>query len=87
MKPVVFIGRNGITPNLIQALDESLERHELIKLKFIDFKEKEEKEAIITELENTTASGHVGMIGHVAIFYRRQNDPDKRKIVVPERPS
>jgi RNA-binding protein YhbY len=27
----------------------------------------------------------VGMIGHTAIFYRQQKDPEKRKISLPKR--
>ena len=36
-------------------------------------------------IEKETASELVGMIGHIAIFYRQQKDPEKRKINVPKR--
>ena len=38
MKPLVFVGQKGLSPAVIKAVDESLKKHELIKLKFIDFK-------------------------------------------------
>ena len=85
MKPLVFIGRKGITPTVTEAVDASLEQHELIKVKFIDFKEKKQKEEMAGAIEKETASELVGMIGHIAIFYRRQKDPKKRKITVPKR--
>jgi RNA-binding protein len=85
MKPLVFVGQKGLSPTLINAVDESLEKHELIKIKFIDFKEKNQKEEISGAIEKETASELVGMIGHVAIFYRQQKDPEKRKINVPKR--
>ena len=85
MKPLVFVGQKGLSPTVTQAVDESLEKHELIKLKFIDFKEKDQKEEIVGAIEKETASELVGMIGHVAIFYRQQKDPEKRKIHVPQR--
>ena len=85
MKPVVFVGQKGLSPALTKAVDESLEKHELIKLKFIDFKEKGQKEEIATAIEKETSSELVGMVGHVAIFYRQQKDPEKRKINVPKR--
>jgi len=66
-------------------VDESLAKHELIKVKFIDFKEKDQKKEIAGAIEIKTASELVGMIGHMAIFYRRQKDPEKRKINVPNR--
>ena len=85
MKPLVFVGQKGLSPAVTKAVDESLEKHELIKVKFIDFKEKSQKEEIAGAIEKETASELVGMIGHMAIFYRRQRDPEKRKIVVPKR--
>lgn len=85
MKPVVFVGQKGISPAVTKAVDESLEKHELIKVKFIDFKEKDQKKEIAGAIEKETRSELVGMIGHMAIFYRRQKDPEKRKINVPNR--
>ncbi|MEJ2656242.1 MAG: ribosome assembly RNA-binding protein YhbY [Desulfobacterales bacterium] len=85
MKPLVFVGQKGISPSVIKAVDESLEKHELIKVKFIDFKEKSQKEEVAGTIEKETASELVGMIGHMAIFYRRQKDPEKRKIHIPNR--
>ena len=43
MKPLVFVGQKGLSSTVIQAVDESLEKHELVKVKFSDFKEKGQK--------------------------------------------
>jgi RNA-binding protein len=85
MKPLVFVGQKGLSPTVTQAVDASLEKHELIKVKFIDFKEKEQKKEMVGVIEKETESELVGMIGHIAIFYRQQRDPEKRKIYVPKR--
>ncbi len=85
LKPTVFVGQKGAVPSVVKALDEALDTHELIKVKFVEFKEKSQKEAIVAALEQETSAEPVGMIGHVAILYRRQKDPDKRKIEVPVR--
>ncbi|MBW2492199.1 MAG: ribosome assembly RNA-binding protein YhbY [Deltaproteobacteria bacterium] len=85
MKPVVFVGQKGLSPTLTKAVDESLEKHELIKVKFIDFKEKSQKEEIADAIEIETSSELVGMIGHIAIFYRQQKDTERRKINLPKR--
>ena len=86
MKPLVFIGGKGSSPAVIGAVDEALEKHELVKVKFNDFKEKEQKREIVVEIEKETASEMVGMVGHIAIFYRPHNDPEKRRIDLPQRP-
>ena len=85
MKPTVFIGQKGLPPSVVDAVEVSLEKHELIKVKFIDFKEKGSKQEIAGRLENETGATLVGMIGHIAIFYRPQKDPKKQKIHLPEK--
>lgn len=85
LKPVVLVGRQGLMPGVIQAIGEALLAHELIKIKFNDFKEKERKSALTQHIERETGAEMVGMIGHMAIFYRRRPSPEKPGIVLPER--
>ena len=84
LKPVVFIGQKGLTDALIRSTEEALDSHELIKIKFIDYKEKNQKNEIASALESRTGSHLAGMIGHIAILYRQHRDPDKRKIIIPK---
>ncbi len=84
-KPLVLIGQKGMTPALIKAIDEALDTHELIKVKFNEFKEKDQKDETSGIIENETGSELVGIIGHIAIFYRQHKDPEKRKISLPKR--
>ncbi len=85
MKPVVIVGQKGLTDNLVASLDEALEIHELVKVKFVEFKEKSQKVEITEALEKGTKSDMVGMIGHMAIFYRQQEDAEKRQITLPKK--
>ena len=39
LESVVIVGQKGVTEALIKSVDENLTAHELIKIKFIDFKE------------------------------------------------
>jgi len=81
LKPLVLIGRNGINKQVIGSVDLALKDHELIKVKFGEFKEA--KEEMSTEIAQTTKSELVGIIGNVAMFYRQHAEPEKRKIKVP----
>ncbi len=83
-KPVVLIGQKGLSKNLTEALEEALENHELIKVKFVDFKEKEQKKEMIEQLEKSAICEMVGMTGHIAIFFRQNRNPEKRKISIPK---
>ncbi len=83
LKPVVLIGQNGLTASVVQAVDAALNDHELIKIKFNAFREKEEKAGITATIEKQTGAQWVGSIGHTTIIYRRHPDPQSRKIRLP----
>ncbi len=83
MRPVVLIGNNGLTETVINSIDQALEDHELIKIKFNSFKEKEQKKEIINGIEAGTGAQLAGLIGHMAIFFRRNKDKDKRPVFLP----
>lgn len=82
LKPVVFIGKQGLVTSVVEAINEALDAHELIKVRFIDHKERTLKEGISATIEEETSAECVGIIGHQSIFYRPHKDPKKRKISV-----
>ena len=81
LKPVVIVGKNGINSQLIASTEVALNDHELIKVRFGEFKE--EKKEISAEIAQATKSEMVGIIGNIAIFYRQHHEPGKRKIKIP----
>jgi RNA-binding protein len=80
IKPIVIIGVKGVTEQLLASIDGALIDHELIKIKFSDFKES--KKEISEEIAEATKSERIGLIGNIAIFYRQQPDPKKRKFKI-----
>ena len=85
LKPVVFIGQKGVTANLIDAIQDALEAHELIKVKFVEMKDKQQKVNLAETLAARANCQLVGMIGHIAILFRQQTDPEKCNIHLPQR--
>ena len=83
LKPVVIIGQKGCTEKLLAAIQEALNTHELIKIRFNELKEKTLKNEMLERIQEKTAGENVGMIGHTAILYRQHDDPEKRKIKLP----
>jgi len=83
LKPVVQIGKNGLTDQLHTAVDQELSAHELIKVKFMDFKD--QRKELADELVATSSSTLIGLIGNIAILYREQADPEKRRIRLPSK--
>lgn len=78
LKPVVMVGKNGLSENLVESVDNALGIHELIKMKFID--QKDGKKELSRELADRTNSNLVDIIGNVAILFRENAQPEKRKI-------
>ncbi|MCZ6634127.1 MAG: YhbY family RNA-binding protein [bacterium] len=81
LKPVVFIGKGGVTAGVIDSMNEALDQHELIKVRFVEFKE--ERKTLAGEIAERSECEQVGMIGHVAIFFRAHPNEEKRKIQLP----
>jgi RNA-binding protein len=85
MKPVLLVGQRGVTPTVVRELAQALDRHELVKIKFIECKVKSAKQQMAEELMATVDAHLIGMVGHTAIFFRSNPDPEKRKITPPQR--
>ena len=78
LNPRVWIGKNGLTDTIIENVDTLIEKHELMKIKFVDFKDS--KKEIIDIISEKTDSAVVKIIGNVAVLYRQAKDPEKRKV-------
>ena len=71
LKPVIHIGQKGISDALIAETDVCLEQHELIKV-HIAGEDRDEREALATELVAQTGAELVHRIGKVFILYRKR---------------
>lgn len=74
LSPVVMVGHEGITEGVIAALDAALTDHELVKVRFQDFKEMVRDLSV--QLSNKTSSVLVSTTGFTAVFYRK--NPEKK---------
>lgn len=81
LKPLVMIGRNGLSDSLIAAVNEALDNHELIKIKFQDFKK--EKKEISAKISKKTKSIFVKIIGNLLVLYKPKKDVDERAFHLP----
>ncbi len=68
LKPMLKVGKEGLTPPFLTALDEALKVHELIKVKFANLKE--QKKELAPQLAEKTGSHLVMRVGNVVVLYR-----------------
>jgi len=80
LKPIVQIGKNGLTDPVIESIDKALDDHELVKVRISGG---DDKRGMADEIAARTGSAWVGMVGFVLTLYRQQEDPEKRTIDLP----
>jgi RNA-binding protein len=81
LNPTVMIGMQGLTESIITKISNELEAHELIKVKFLEFKE-QKRELAATIVEQTSCD-LVTIIGNIAVLYREPRDLSRKKINLP----
>ena len=82
LKPVVYIGQQGASEAVLKEADRALSDHELIKIRFVDYKD--EKKELAEKIASHTGAALLGITGHLACLYRPSQLEDKQHIVVPE---
>ncbi len=80
MEPIFQVGKNNITPELVDAVSEALEARELIKLSVLKNCFDDPKEIAETVAQRSRASV-VRVIGKKIILYRESKT--KKKIELP----
>ena len=77
LNALVQIGGAGVTEEQIKQISRLLDEHELIKIKFNEFKE--EKRDLSNEITEKTEATFVRLIGNVLILYRPAKEAEDRK--------
>lgn len=73
LDPIVKVGHAGVSEAFLRSLDEALTQHELVKIKFSDFKE--QKKQLAPEIARRTQSKLIMRVGNVAVYYRGKGEP------------
>jgi len=81
LKPVVLLGQNGLTEGVIAEIDNSLNIHELIKVK-VATDDRDSKRLIIDAIVRDTKAAEVTTIGHTLVLFR---PTEEKKITIPKK--
>ena len=74
LKPVIMVGKDEVTQKVINATDEALELHELIKIKLQEGCLTDRK-SVAAELSEQTGSAVAQILGHTFLLYRPAKEP------------
>lgn len=81
LDPVFQVGKNSVTPEIITAISENLEKHELTKIAVLKNCEDDPRE-IAEMVAERTRSTIVQIIGKKIVLYKQNHD--KPKIILPD---
>ena len=73
-KPIVLIGRNGLTESVLTELERALDHHELVKVK-VGIGDRVDRASAIETICERTGALLIQRIGFVATLFRR--NPEK----------
>ena len=82
LDPIVHVGQHGLTPALIQSLDDALRTRELVKVKLAKGSAAKPKD-VAGQLAAETKSEVIQVIGRTATFYRHNPDLKRKKDDLP----
>jgi RNA-binding protein len=68
LEPMLKVGKAGLSEGFIKTVSDALAQHELIKIKFTDFKE--QKKELAPQLAEKTGSHLVMRVGNVMVLHR-----------------
>ena len=75
LEATLRVGKEGLSPQFLAALDELLKHHELVKVKFDRFKE--QKKLLAPQLAERSGSHLVTRVGNVVVLYRQKPMEEK----------
>lgn len=81
-QPIIQIGKSSVTPEITAAIDEALEKRELIKLNVLK-NCMDDVRSIAEVIADRTHSTVVNVIGRKFVLYRPAKDEKDRKIILP----
>ena len=73
IKPLLKVGKEGLSAAFLKAVDDALAHHELVKVKFDEFKE--QKKELGPELAHRANANLIMQVGHVVVLFRRKVEP------------
>ena len=74
LDPILKVGKAGLSEGFIKSVDAALAQHELVKIKFSDFKE--QKKELAPLLAEKTSSHLIMRVGNVMVLHRPKPPTD-----------
>jgi RNA-binding protein len=77
LNPIVIVASKGLSDGVLAELNRALDDHELIKVK-IALEERDDRKALVAELETLTHVELIQEIGKIVLLYRHNKKADPK---------
>ena len=74
LKPIVHVGKHGLTDSVLAEIETALTKNGLIKIRFES--DREGVKTLCAEIPEQTGSECVGSVGKTAVFFRDMPEED-----------
>jgi RNA-binding protein len=72
-KPTVWVGKDGLTPQLLSEVENQLQKKKMLKIKILKSAlQRDTAQTIASQAAEQTGASLVEIRGHVFILYRRR---------------
>jgi RNA-binding protein len=68
LEPMLKVGKAGLSEGFVKTVSDTLAQHELVKIKFADFKD--QKKELAPQLAEKTGSHLIMRVGNVMVLHR-----------------
>lgn len=79
MRPLIQIGKDGLSENWLENVQAAIEKRELLKVSILQNSMVEEDE-VIEFIEKNSSIQVVQKIGHILVLYKKASDKDNRRL-------
>jgi RNA-binding protein len=77
-KPTIWVGKDGLTPELSGEIEKQLEKKKMLKIKILkNALQNNKAQTIATSAAEQVGAALVEVRGHVFILYRRHKKPEQ----------
>src|SRR5450759_2161305 len=82
LEPMLKVGKAGLSDGFIRSVETALSQHELVKIKFVEFKE--QKKELAPQLAEKTSSHLIMRVGNVMVLHRPRSIAESDAAMVPK---
>jgi RNA-binding protein len=80
-KPTVWVGKNGVTKQLIEEASRQLKKRQTVKIRILKSAlRNKEANAVASKIAQQTGANLIDLRGHTAMLYKRRKREDEKSL-------